>query len=141
MASFKETALALLRGRQRAAPLVLVVAALVVGGVVYGAYPREVYLRYALGPDHAEVHDLWLSYRQGGEEVRGVRFHYEDGAPEHVYHSLELAEGRYVIQAELRGPNLARDVSRALVAPAQGRVRVRLYDPPEAVAALVEVSP
>ena len=141
MASFTETALALLRGRQRAAPFVLVVAALVVGGMVFRAYPREVSLRYALGPDHAEVHDLRLSYQQDDEEVRGVRFHYEGGAPAHVYHSVQLTEGRYVIEAELRGPNVARDVSRALMAPAEGRVRVRLYDAPEAVAALSEMSP
>ena len=135
MASWKEGALSALGKREKAAPAVLVIAALVVGGVVYRAYPREVRLRYALGPDHAEVHDLWLSYEQDGEEVRGVRFHYEDGAPAHVYHAVDLAEGRYTIKAELRGPNLARDVTRALVAPAQGRVRVRLYDAPEAMAA------
>jgi len=134
MASFKEMALRALRNRQRAAPYVLVIAALVVGGVVYRSYPREVRLRYALGPDHANVQDLWLSYEQEGEEVRGVRFHYADGAPEHVFHAVDLAEGRYTIHAELNGPGLHRLVTRALVAPAQGRVRVRLYDPPEALA-------
>lgn len=141
MASFKEMALKALRKRQRAAPFVLVVAALVVGGVVYRSYPREVKLRYALGPDHGEVHDLWLSYEQEGELVRGARFHYDEGAPEHVYHSVDLPEGRYTIRAELRGPNLARDISRALIAPAQGRVRIRLYDAPEAVATLQGMNP
>ncbi|NOY91388.1 MAG: hypothetical protein GXP55_09265 [Deltaproteobacteria bacterium] len=142
MLSLKEKALAALRGRRRVAPLVLVVAALTVGGVVFRAYPREVRIRYALGPDHVRVHDLWLSYQHDGELVRAAHFHYEDGAPERVFHTLELAAGRYVIQAELRGPDLNQDLSRALVAPAEGRVRIRLYEAPEAFArAHRELSP
>jgi len=142
MASLKQRALAAFHGRRRLAPLVLVLALLVVGGVVYRAYPRDVHLRYALGPDHSGVHDLWLRYELDGEEVCGTRRHYEQGAPEHVFHDVSLAEGRYTIRAELRGPNLSRDISRALQAPAAGRVRVRLYDAPEALASMrPETSP
>jgi hypothetical protein len=92
-------------------------------------------MRFDLGPDHSQVHDLWLRYELDGEEVRGKRFHYEDGAPQHVFHVVELSQGRYTIVAELRGPNLSRDISRALITPAEGRVEVRLYDP-EAMASL-----
>jgi len=138
MASFKETALRALSNRRRVAPLVLVVAALTVGGVVFRAYPRDVRIRYSLGPDHARVHDLWLSYRAAGELVRAAHFHYEDGAPERVFHTVELSDGRYTVAAELRGPDLRRDVTRALVAPAEGRVRIRLYESPEAFASTRE---
>jgi len=142
MLSLKDKALSALRGRRRLAPLVLVVAALTVGGVVFRAYPREVRVRYALGPDHARVQDLWLSYEHDGELVRAAHFHYEDGAPERVFHTLDLAAGRYEIQAELRGPDLNRDLSRALVAPAEGRVHIRLYEAPEAFARTrTELSP
>jgi hypothetical protein len=138
MASWKETALRALQSRRRLAPLVLVVAALTVGGVVFRAYPQDVRVRYALGPDHARVRDLWLSYQLEGELVRASHFHYEDGAPEHVFHTVELAEGRYTVSAELRGPNLRRDVTRALIAPAEGSVRIRLYESPEAFASMRE---
>ena len=117
-----------LQQRKRLSPLILVLAAVVIGSVIIDALPREVSIRYELGPDHALVTDARIVYLIDGEEVKGVRFHYDRGAPEQVPHQVELSPGRYVVQVSLRGPGLQRDLRRSLTVPADGVVRIALYD-------------
>jgi len=115
--------------RRRIALLVLAVAVVVVGGALAGAVPREVRVRYLLGPSHAEVTEVRVAYvTEGNEEVQGVRFTYPEGAPERLEHRVRLAPGSYRIVATLSGPGGSREVRRALTVPTEARVDVELFD-------------
>lgn len=114
--------------RKRFAPLVAVLAVVVIGSVLLGGMPREVEIRYDLGADHEAFSEVSLSYRQQGESVQEVRFDYPGGAPAQFRHRIELVPGRYAIEASLRGSGQSRDISRALEVPAEGLVRIDLFD-------------
>ena len=113
-----------LQYRQRAAPLVLLIGLIVVGGTVFDASPRETEIRYDLGPEHRDIESAHIAYLLDGDEVLGARFSFEEGAPEALRHTVELMPGRYEVKAELRGRAVARDLSRVIEVPADGVVRV-----------------
>ncbi len=69
-----------------------------------------------------------MAYLVDEEEAAGASFRFADGAPDTLRHVVELHPGRYTIAAELRGRDLARNVSRALEIPAEGVVRVDLSE-------------
>jgi hypothetical protein len=111
--------------RRRYAPLVLVLAVVVVGNELWSGMPRNTRLEYRLGPDHARVVEMRVVYVQDGEEIRGVSFHYPEGAPPRVAHQLELPSGHYEVSLELTDRDgKAVRVTRALRTPAEGVVRV-----------------
>lgn len=113
--------------RRRIAPAIAVAAILVVGGSMMSGVPREVHVRYSLGPAHSDIQELRIVYVIEGETVKGVRFDYPEGAPERVNHRIELPPGRYTIEATLIGESGRFELRRALVVPAEGRVDVELF--------------
>ncbi len=116
------------RLRGRLLPLLAVVAVVVAGSRLSKAVPREVSLRYDLGPDHALLTEARIGYRRDGEEVQAVRFTYDEGAPEIVSHHVSLSPGRYEVVADLLGQGPSRSFERTLDVPADGTVRLRLYE-------------
>jgi hypothetical protein len=111
------------------ASLALIVGAVVVGGVIVRAYPRDVSLRYDLGPRHAEVVEAHLRYRGGSEELAGLTLREPGGLPERFFHEVELAPGRYEVTARLVGGDGAdRQVVRAFDVPAGDVVRIDLTE-------------
>jgi hypothetical protein len=113
--------------RRKLAPLVVAAAVLLIGRQLEGAIPREVHLRYELGPTHGALHEARIGYRLDGEEMKAVRFAYAHGAPSSIDHQVTLSPGRYEIVAELHGGASGREVVRALEVPADGIVRVDLF--------------
>jgi hypothetical protein len=122
--------------RRRLAPLVLLAAVAAIGGRMAGAVPREVHVRYDLGPEHGALHEAQVGYRFEGDEVQTVRFIYAQGAPRSIDHHVSLSPGRYEIVADLRGEDGARHVTRTLEVPADGVVRVELFDHALALASI-----
>ena len=120
----------LLNNRRRFAPLIVVVAFGLIGGQLLNVWPHETVIHYSLGEDHDAITDARVAYLVEGEEAAGARFHFADGAPDTLSHTVELHPGRYTITAELRGSALRRDVSRALTVPSDGIVRVDLSEGP-----------
>lgn len=116
------------RHRRRVAPLVILVGLAVVGSTVFDAAPRETEIRYDLGPDHERVVEARIVYVKDGEEVKGARFTWPDGAPPSLRHTVELPAGRYEIRADLIEPGRQRRIVRALRVPADGLVRVDLFE-------------
>lgn len=114
--------------RKRFAPLVAVTAVVMIGSVLFDGWQKGVDIRYDLGADHESFTEVRLSYQLSGESVKEARFEYPEGAPESFRHSVELSSGRYDIEASLRGPEASRDISRAIEVPAEGLVRIDLYD-------------
>lgn len=113
--------------RAMIAKAVLVLAVFGVGGELLGAWPRDVDVELALGPDHGSVRELRVAYVQQDEEVQAVRLNYPTGAPAHVRHRARLAPGHYELQVEIgavEGPR--RLESRGLQVPTDGTVRVDL---------------
>jgi len=117
-----------LKYRKRLAPFVILVGLVVVGGTVFDASPRETEIRYDLGPGHGEVREARIVYVTEGEEVKGVRFQWDDGAPPSLRHTVELSPGRYDIRADVVGRGGPRSIRRALRVPADGVVRIDLFD-------------
>ena len=113
--------------RRRLALAVLLLGSWVVGREVLGAYPREVALQYRLGPSHASVVAMTLSYRSHGDELSGVRFSWPTGAPSVVEHEVDLAPGHYEVSAELVHRDGQRRVERRFDVPVDGVVQVDLF--------------
>jgi hypothetical protein len=112
--------------RKRIARLVALVGVVLVAAHLVTSLPREVEIRYALGPDHGAVTEAQFSYHAEGHAMKGVRFHYAHGAPAVVLHRVELPPGQYAIVAHLTGPDLSRTVRHRLEVPTDGVVRVDL---------------
>ena len=113
--------------RQRWAPAVLIVGLAVVIGQASTAVPREVALRYRLGPSHESIIALELSYRLGEDEMAGARFAWPEGAPRSVEHRLDLAPGEYQVRAQLTHREGRRQVDRRFEVPSEGAIRIDLY--------------
>lgn len=117
-----------LKHRKRLAPFVILVGLVVVGSTVFDASPRETEIRYDLGPQHETVREARIVYFTEGQEVKGVRFHWDRGAPPSLRHTVELSPGRYDIQVDLMEAEGHRSVRRALRVPADGLVRIDLFE-------------
>lgn len=128
MSSLRSLADAFQKHRRRLAPLVLVAGALVVAPRLVGSLPREVHVRYELGPDHGGAREARIDYVLGGEAVQSVRFDYASGAPAYIDHRVSLAPGHYDVLAEVRSVDGSYRVERGLEVPAEGMVRIALVD-------------
>ncbi|MBC7174520.1 MAG: hypothetical protein H5U40_18895 [Polyangiaceae bacterium] len=119
-----------LEKRHRLAPLVVAAAILVLGSRISKAVPREVELRYDLGDAHRTVEEATIEYRHRREPVQMVRFAYApEEAPRAFEHRLTLSPGRYEIVAEVRSRAEARRILRSIEVPAEGTVRIELFEP------------
>jgi len=114
--------------RRRIARVVAVVGVLLVGLTLFDAAPREVAVRYRLGPDHRDVAEARIAYVQDGDELKVVSFRYERGGPETIFHTVELSPGRYDVVARLRRPDEVQTVTRHLEVPSDGVVRIDLFE-------------
>lgn len=115
------------RHRRLFGRLVLVAGVLATGSVLLDAYPRNVSIRYDLGARHEEVLELRIAYVHDGEEAKGVRFAYPQGATAAtVRHDLELGPGRYDIYVDLVQRHGGRRLVRKLTVPTAGLVRIDL---------------
>ena len=120
-----------MRHRRRLSGLALV------GGLFFAIrdlgpqFPRETELEYAIGPDHGEVIELRVAYRQGPEELAGASFAFPKGAPSSVRHQVKLPTGEFEVWCELRMRSReSRMIKRPLRTPASGVVRFNLADDP-----------
>lgn len=128
MSAIKSFFLRLLEKRSKAAPFVLVIGALVVGGQLCDEVPRDVELNYLLGPDHDQIVGLELSYAQGEEHFANAEFSWPDGAPPRLHHVVELPPGTYRVRADLRDrSDRSRTVEERFEVPADGIVNVHLF--------------
>ena len=114
--------------RHRIARVVAVLAFLVIGMHLVQHVPRDVEIRYDLGPAHEAVTTLHLSYQSDGGEVAGVRFEYRAGAPRVIRHTASLIPGRYDLVANLKRGRATERLERSLRVPADGVIRIDLFD-------------
>lgn len=118
------------RRRKLLATSVLLIGCAVIGVELGRTVPREVEVRYDLGPEHADVRAVQLAYAEsGGALVRTARFSYPDGAPRSFRHRLELAAGAYGCTARIarvQGPE--EEIVRRFEVPAEGLIRIDLFD-------------
>lgn len=124
----KKAGHALLTHRRRLAPAVLLIGAIVVGGEVCQGIAHETEVHFRLGPFHGQVEEAVISYRLDGQEVKGARFQWADGAPQTLVHVVELQPGRYEVRAWLTHTEGERSFERALVVPSEGVVRIDLFE-------------
>ncbi|MBK6807443.1 MAG: hypothetical protein IPG81_00825 [Sandaracinaceae bacterium] len=117
-----------LKHRTRLARLVAVVGILVIAAQFLPVVPREVELRYDLGPAHASVRGLELVYQAGDEDLASARFGFGEEGPRLVEHRVELAPGHYDVRATLDTPQGNLRFIRHFEAPADGVVRIELFD-------------
>jgi hypothetical protein len=128
LSAIKSFFLRLFEKRSKAAPFVLVVGALVVGGNLFDEIPRDVELNYALGPDHDEIVGLELSYAQGQEPIANAVFSWPEGAPPRLHHVVELPPGTYRVRVDLRDrSDQTRTVEERFDVPADGIVNIDLF--------------
>ena len=114
--------------RGRIARLVAVAGVLVVLAQFVPAIPREVQLRYDLGPAHASVQGLELVYQAGDEDLASARFGFGEEGPRLVEHSVRLTPGAYDVRATLDTAMGPLRFIRHFEAPADGLVRLELFD-------------
>jgi hypothetical protein len=114
--------------RKRLAPFVILIGLAVVGTTVFEASPRETEIRYDLGSAHDSLLEARIVYLLDGDEVKGARFTWADGAPASIRHTVDLAPGRYEIRVDLVRSDRHHAVHRALRVPADGLVRIGLDD-------------
>jgi hypothetical protein len=121
-----ETLIGLVQQHRRAlARVVLVVGTLVVARQLWPAVARDTDVELELGPSHADVVEVRISYLLEGEELHGVSFRFDNGAPAKVRHRVSLPSGDFELQCVLRSRDGAsRVVTRKLRTPAEGLVRI-----------------
>lgn len=90
--------------------------------------PREVELRYDLGPGHAAVRGLEVVYQAGDDDLASARFGFGEEGPRLVEHRLDLPPGQYDVRATLDTPEGPLRFVRHFEAPADGIVRIELFD-------------
>lgn len=90
--------------------------------------PSEVELRYDLGPAHASVTGLELVYQAGDDDVASARYGFGEEGPRLVEHRLDLTPGEYDVRATLSTPQGPLRFIRHFQAPADGIVRIELFD-------------
>lgn len=117
-----------LQHRTRLARLVAVVGILVIAAQFFPIVPREVELRYDLGPAHASVRGLELVYQAGDEDLASARFGFGEEGPRLVEHRVDLPPGHYDVRATLDTPQGNLRFIRHFEAPADGVVRIELFD-------------
>jgi len=114
--------------RRRIARVIAVVAIAVLGAHFFANIPREVDLRFDLGPDHDRWTAVQISYQIDGGEVAGVRWSYRRGAPRAIRHTVSLVPGRYEVVGMLTAGSRQERVRRAIEVPADSVIRVDLFD-------------
>ncbi len=127
--SFRQTLVEMfLKHRGRLARVVAIAGVLVVASTLMPIFPREVELRYDLGPMHASVTGLELVYQQGDLDVASARFGFGEEGPRLVPHQLRLAPGRYEVRATVETPAGGLRYLRQFEVPAGHEVRLELFD-------------
>ncbi len=105
----------------------LLIGALVVGGVVARAYPRDVALRYDLGDDHGHWVEARMSYSGDEGEMAGVTFRQPEGMPERLNHEVELSPGEYRVTTTLvDAEGEAVQIERSFEVPVEGVMTIHL---------------
>ena len=113
--------------RGRVAKGALLIGALVVGGVLARAYPRDVALRYDLGRDHDRWVEARLTYSGKEGELAGVTFREPGGIPERLDHEVQLSPGHYRVSVTLiDGEGQAVQIERPFDVPSEGVTTIRL---------------
>ena len=111
--------------------LALVAGVLVVGSVLARAFPRDTDLRFDLGEGHGAVVEASIEYRDSDETLASLRLRHPDGFPRHVRHTVQLAPGRYRVEATIKeSGGLVRPYQRSIDIPAEGLLTVPLYGSP-----------
>lgn len=91
--------------------------------------PREVDIEFPIGEGHGDVLQIDITYLESDELVHHVSLRYPGGAPDAIRHQVELTPGHYVVSVDLvRGNGLRESRRGSFDAPADGRVRVRLWE-------------
>ena len=113
--------------RRRVAKAALLIGVVVIAGVVVRAYPRTVELRYELGEAHTRLTEARLTYLGEEGEMAGLTLAPAGGLPDHFRHEVDLAPGKYVVEATLvdRQGSTHR-VERSFDVPAQSVVQIDL---------------
>jgi hypothetical protein len=93
-----------LKHRTQLARVVALVGILVIAAQFLPVVPREVELRYDLGPAHASVRGLELVYQAGDEDLASARFGFGEEGPRLVEHRVDLPPGHYDVRATLDTP-------------------------------------
>ena len=110
--------------RRRIAVVVAVVGAVVVGGQLARAWPRDVGVAFEVGP---AVTELDVDYVQSGVAVTSVRFGGFTGETGIFRHQARLRPGRYQVFITLYGHDgSAIEEVRTLAVPTAGRTRFDL---------------
>jgi len=91
------------------ARVALILGAVGVGALLFGAAPREVTLVYGLPPG-AEVSSLSVEIRRGDEVLRRAEIHVPGGARE-VNHPVRLPDGEYRVVVRADAAAFERDVT------------------------------
>ena len=117
-----------LQHRPLLARLVAVAGVFVVVYQLTPHVPREVELRYDLGPGHASVQGLELVYQAEDEDLASARFGLGEEGPRLVEHRVDLPPGRYDVRATLTTAQGNLRFIRHFEAPAEGVVRIELFD-------------
>jgi len=109
--------------------VVLVVGTLVVARQLWPMVSRDTEVELELGPSHAQVVELQITYLLEGEELHGVNFRFSNGAPASVRHRVSLPPGELELHCVLRTRSGASHlITRHLSTPADGLVRIFLAD-------------
>lgn len=114
----------LAENRRRLAPLVLVLAVVVVGAEASRAVPRETRVHVRLS-DPAAVREVGIDYLGTSGAATSARFSYPRGAQPRVDDVRDLAPGHYTLHVDvLRADGSSSADERELDVPAEGVVLV-----------------
>jgi hypothetical protein len=110
--------------RRRFAPLLLAVGVFSVGKLTYDEAPRDQEVHFVL--PGADVQLLRVTYTHDDELYGGMERRFPHGSPSELVHTPSLSPGHYDLAIELtRGGETTR-LSRSLLVPNEGTLRVRL---------------
>lgn len=116
--------------RRKLGALVAAVGLAVVGAQLVRQLPTDTHIRYDLGPDHATVKEVRVAFSTGNETtVRSLSRRFPDGAPQVFDDTVSLPRGRYRVHALIiRDGGQVRGILRGIELPADGEVRIDLFD-------------
>jgi hypothetical protein len=115
------------RYRQRFARVVLLVGVVLAGERLAPHFARDTDVVLRLGPEHARVVRLELSYEHAGSEERHSDLRYPGGAPPEVRLAVSLPTGNHQLRARLEHRDgHAELVTRRFHTPADGDLHLDL---------------
>lgn len=115
------------RHRKRFSRVILLVGLAVVFTRLQPHMPQSTDLVLSLGPEHARVVRLELSYEQAGDEERHADYRYPNGAPREVRVAVRLPRGDHELQARVQHRDGHAAVrTRSFRTPVDGELRLDL---------------